>query len=74
MNDDRLSIYRGPVLSRKLINFDHVDRVVQINTVILFKMENGKEEQIFTDFLSNEDTAEIKDQLKKKFGSKAIAF
>ncbi|UOQ84419.1 hypothetical protein [Gracilibacillus salinarum] len=74
MNDDHVSIYRGPVLSRKLVSFDQVDRVVQINTVILFKLENGKEEQIFTDFLSEEDTVEIKEQLKKKFGPKAIAF
>lgn len=64
MGDSWLSIYKGSLIPRKRIPFNQVDRVVQINEVLLFKLANGKEEQIYTEWLSNEDTLELKTELK----------
>ncbi|WP_164670114.1 hypothetical protein [Virgibacillus doumboii] len=73
IDDSSLSMYRGNILSRKLIRFNHVDRVAKINEVIVFKLDNGKEEPIYTEWLSNEDTEELKKELKCRFGSKGIS-
>lgn len=69
-----LSIYRGFFLPRKLILFSQVEEVVQVSEVVLFIMNNGKEEQIYTDFLSNEDQVELIKTLKNIFDSKAVGF
>ncbi len=74
MQDNSLSIHRGSILSRKVINFNKVERVAQVNDVILLIMDDGKEEPIYTDWLSNNDTIELKKKLKERFASKAISF
>ncbi|MEH7239122.1 hypothetical protein [Bacillus sp. JJ1562] len=68
-----LSIYRGNLIPRKMIQFDKVERVVQVNDIIIIKLSNGKEEQIYIEWLSNGDNIELKKELKHWFEEKAIA-
>lgn len=74
LENSSLSVYRGFFLPRKSILFSQVEEVVQVSEVVLFIMNNGKEEQIYTDFLSNEDQVELIKTLKSIFDSKAVGF
>jgi len=69
-----VSIYRGSLFRRKQILFSQVEVVVQVSDVILFIMNNGKEEQIYTDLISDEDQVELIKNLKSIFDSKAVGF
>lgn len=71
---DSLSIYRGNILPRKLILFNKVERIVQMNEVITFIMDDGKEQQVYTDFLSNENKLALKKILHLKFASESVGF
>lgn len=71
---DSLSIYRGNILPRKLIPFNKVERIVQMNEVITFIMDDGKEQQVYTDFLSNENKLALKKILHLKFASESVGF
>nr|WP_304214352.1 hypothetical protein [Fredinandcohnia onubensis] len=74
LENSSLSKYRGFFLPRKSILFSQVEEVVQVSEVVLFIMNNGKEEQIYTDFLSNEDQEQLIKSLKSIFNSKAVGF
>ncbi len=69
-----VSIYRGFLFRRKQILFSQVEVVVQVSDVILLIMNNGKEEQIYTDLISNEDQVELIKNLKSIFDTKAVGF
>ncbi|WP_077618158.1 hypothetical protein [Bacillus sinesaloumensis] len=74
IDDKSFSIYRGNILPRKQIPFSHVQRVVQVNDVIILLMKDGKEEQIDTDYLSNKDKSELTKTLKLLFATKTVGF
>ena len=74
IEESSLSIYRGNFLSRKIIRFNQVEHVVRLNEMIILKLNNGKEEQIYTEWLSDKNALELKKKLKQMFGPKAIAF
>ncbi|WP_099363472.1 hypothetical protein [Fredinandcohnia onubensis] len=74
LKNNSLSTYRGFFLPRKSILFSEVEEVVQVSEVVLFIMNNGKEEQIYTDFLSTEDQGELIKNLKTIFDTKAVGF
>lgn len=74
VDENSLSIYRGNIFPRKIISFDQIERVVQVNGAIILKLFNGKEEQIYTEWLSDKKTLELKNEFKQIFGSKAISF
>lgn len=74
LEGESLSIYRGFLFRRKQILFGQVEVVVQVSDVILFIMNNGKEEQIYTDLISEEDQVELIKNLKSIFDSKAVGF
>ncbi|MBM7662614.1 membrane protein YdbS with pleckstrin-like domain [Bacillus mesophilus] len=74
MEKESVSIYKGNFFARKVIPYNKVERVVQIEDLIVFRLQNGEEEQIYTELLSGEGTLEVKKALKCRFGQKAIAF
>lgn len=74
IEENLISIHRGNIIPRKIIKFNRVKRVVQVNEVISLLLSNEREEHIYTDWLSEEDTSQLKKKLQRRFGSKAIAF
>ena len=74
IGESSLSIFRGIIFPRRTINFNQIERVVQIDEVIILKLHSGKEEQINTEWLSDKNNADLKKELKQIFGSNAISF
>ncbi|WP_223702221.1 YdbT family protein [Sutcliffiella deserti] len=72
LEDHFLSIYRGNLLSRKTIPYTEVNSVVQIEEDLYLKLKKGKEEAIYLNRLSKEDSVEIKTKLKNRFDFKHI--
>ncbi len=69
---EKLTIYRGNLLSRKDIPFKKIKRVVQISDMLLVKLVNDREEQIHTEWLTEKDSQTLKRELKARLGEKVI--
>ncbi|SFM06960.1 hypothetical protein SAMN04487943_107105 [Gracilibacillus orientalis] len=72
LEEDYISMYRPNLVSKNRIEHTHIKRVVEMNDIILLVMENGKEEQIRKEWLTEEDTMVLKNELKTTFGEKVI--
>ncbi|WP_058307177.1 hypothetical protein [Gracilibacillus massiliensis] len=72
IDHDQLSIYKGNLLSRTTIPFQKVERVVEISSMLLIKLVNGKEQQIHTEWLTEKDSETLKRELKTRLGDKVI--
>ncbi|MGY0694823.1 hypothetical protein ACW2QC_18915 [Virgibacillus sp. FSP13] len=66
IDEQRISIHRGPVIPRKQIEFDNVKKVIVISTIIELHMKNEKVHQFTSDWLAADDLDEIKNILKKR--------
>ncbi|WP_456277919.1 hypothetical protein [Bacillus sp. AK128] len=67
-----ISIYKGKLFPKKYIEYHKVKHVVQVSDIIILKLHDGKEEEIYTERLSHSDTNEVKKELKHRLGQKAV--
>lgn len=74
IDDGSLSIYRGALIPRKQILFSKVIRVVDVNGILIFLLDDGKEVPVYTEYLSSEDRVEIKEKIKSIFTQKTLGF
>jgi hypothetical protein len=64
--EDHLAIYHGPILPRTEIYFSNIDYCSVVSNLLVFSLKNNKEKQINTDFLSEDDFALLREELKKR--------
>ncbi|GGF34674.1 hypothetical protein GCM10010954_37200 [Halobacillus andaensis] len=69
LEKDHITLDKGALLPRKTVHFDRVERLAEINDVMLLKMENGQEQEIYTEWLAHEDTKELRISLKERINT-----
>lgn len=66
LEEDLLTIYNGPLLPRTTIHYADIDYCIVVSNLLMFKLQNGKEKQINTDYLSGKDFSLLRKELKKR--------
>lgn len=74
ITESSLLIYRGNFVSRKVINFNQIERVVQVDGMLIVKLDTGKEEQINLEWLSEQNILDLKKEFTQIFGSNTVSF
>ncbi|MGN8645713.1 hypothetical protein ACTNEO_08575 [Gracilibacillus sp. HCP3S3_G5_1] len=69
---DYISLYRPNLISHKKIEYRDVNRIVERKDQILLIMDNGKEEQIQKEWLTEGDLKKLIAELQAIFGEKAF--
>lgn len=60
-----LSISQGMLLPRKQVLLDQTVKIKQYNEILIIELKNHEEVQIYTNFISEEDTSKLKSYLTK---------
>ena len=66
LEEDRLTINKGLFLPRKEVIYSNIDYCIVIGNFLVFKLRKDKEEQINIEYLSDEDFALLREELKKR--------
>ncbi|WP_164214680.1 hypothetical protein [Virgibacillus sp. YIM 98842] len=66
LEEDLLTIYHAPLLPRSTIYYDNIDYCIVVSNLLMFKLNNGREKQINTDYLSEKDFSLLREELKKR--------
>ncbi|WP_099159203.1 hypothetical protein [Virgibacillus ndiopensis] len=64
LEENCLSIYRGPLFPRKKIEYNDINYCVEMSGLIICYLKDDKEAQFNTEWLSVIDVVQIKKQLK----------
>jgi hypothetical protein len=64
--EDYLTIYNGPILPKTEIAYSNIEYCTVVSNLLIFTLKNNKEKQINTDFLSGDDFAKLREELKKR--------
>ncbi|WP_327607570.1 hypothetical protein [Virgibacillus tibetensis] len=68
MEEERMTIYRGPLLPNITIEYNDIHYCVAKNEheLMVIMLVNGQEKQFKTDLVSDEDLSQIREKLKQR--------
>ncbi|WP_101846881.1 hypothetical protein [Halobacillus sp. Marseille-P3879] len=66
MEEDRVTFDKGTIWPRKAVKYEQVEEVAEVNDIILLKMNDGREQEIHTDWLEEQDTRELRVSLRER--------
>ncbi|MCP3029421.1 hypothetical protein [Halobacillus sp. A5] len=66
LEEERMTFDKGTVLPRKSVEYEKVDKMSDMEDLILLKLRDGQEQEIHTDWLEEQDYKELRQTLSER--------